>query len=523
MVRCQLVYVTSCAVVASVLAARFSESDLSNEGCGSASIQKDWDERGLTTVRVKESGRAYVACPGGKEQKVSCLPQECADGGAWCFVENYCGSWLWACTKLAGFDLRCPTPTPPEQVKPLSSWVLLGLTNYTVAGDHDGDWFSHADVYAKVTLQPSGRSYTSDVRVNANNGHLDFHLYVLRSEMSAEVALYDKDTWTSDDLIGSRSVKISGDDGTFDSVLTKGSAKTGAVQGYVATGEELERRAASLSMRGRAPLFGHRDQTYAMAVISNDRVEHELMYAKTGSVVPEVLHGIWWMDQRGKHLPIPSDPSYKQECESAADELLVTWGEGNWDPEALCFRDVFVAFGSPNKGMWTHMNSGDNTGDGWNATNAISLMADFCFTDGTFQKIELHLKVRVGGLLDAALGYTLPESIDGYVEVPRAIMALNMVKKPWGWDRETVLGPDARKLRGVLRGDFHQWLDNVNKICHYPVFQIVDGNGERTEHYDAYLAWANTDFPECAGENQGFDCPWNMGKGTSLVGRLAVG
>lgn len=520
---CLLAYVISFAAVFSVPAAPVGVTVLSDLGCASTSIQQDWDERGLTTVQLKDSGRAYVACPGGEEQKVSCLPQEC-HGEPWCFVENYCGGWLWACSKLANFDLRCPKPVPPPEVKPLSAWALLGLTNYTLADGHDADWFSHADVYAKITLQPSGRSYTSDVRFNANRGNLDFHLYVLRTEEFAEVELYDKDTWTSDDLIGDFSVKIWGDEGTFDKgVVAAESHKHVGVEGYLATGEELERRAALLSMRGRAPLFGHPDQVYAMAVIPNSRVEHELAYARTGSVVPEGLHGIWWMDQRGTHLPVPGDPSYKQECASAADEVLVTWGEGNWDEEALCFRDAFVSYGSPNKGMRTFMNNGDNTNVDWIVTNTTGSKADFCFTDATFQKIELTLYARVGGVLESFLGYALPESVDGYVAVPRSIMSLNMNRKPWGWDRETVLGPDARKLRGVLSGDWFQWLDYANFICHYPVFQVVDGNGERTEHYDAYLAFANTNYPQCAGENRGFDCPWNVGNGTSLVGRLAVG
>jgi len=504
--------------------------------CDSASIQDDWLSRGLKMSRKSESGRAYVACPGGKEQKVSCFPDECVDA-PWCFVDNHCGSWLFGCHQTAGFDLRCPV------LAPLSAWALLGLTNYSVAPGHDGDWFSHGDVYASVVLGLVGSSgmsrvYNSDVRWNSNTGSHDFHLYVPRAgtvhghEFRTDVSVFfhDKDVLSTDDIIGEiKTIELS--NGTFEYTLTNSQGDaTGTVQGYVATGEDLERQAASLSMRGRVPLIGAKEQgdEFVLATIRNDEVEQELEYARTGSAIPETLHGIFWMDQRGKHLPIPSDPDYKQVCASAADELLVTFGEGNWDPEELCFRDVSLPGGSPTKGHWTWMNEGWNTRktwtDGWNraweGSKNENTRIEFCFSDSSLQTIELVAYIKAGDWLENFAGYNLPETIDGFIKLPRSVMSWNMRKKPWGWDRESVVGPDARKLRNVLKGDLFQWLDNVNIICHYPVFQVVDGNGERTEHYDAYLAWANTDFPEC--KESTFECPLANGNGTSLVGRLGV-
>jgi hypothetical protein len=376
----------------------------------------------------------------------------------------------------------------------------------------------------------SGRTYNSDVRWNSNTGTHDFHLYVpladtvIGHEFRTTVTVYfhDKDLWSSDDVIG-KTTLIELSNGTFEQTLTnsRGDA-TGTVQGYVATGEDLERQAASLSMRGRMPLTGAKEQgdEFVLATIRNDEVEHELEYARTGSVVPERLHGIFWMDQRGKNLPIPSDPDYKQECASAADELLVSFGEGNWDPEELCFRDVSLPGGSPTKGHWTWMNEGDGWNRAWQGTKTEDTRIEFCFSDSTLQTVELRAYIKAGDWLENLVGLNLPEPIDGFIMVPRSVMSWNMRKKPWGWDRESVIGPDARKFRNVLKGDLFQWLDNVNIICHYPVFQVVDGNGKRTEHYDAYLAWANTNFPEC--KESTFECPLANGNGTSLVGRLGV-
>ena len=44
------------------------------------------------------------------------------------------------------------------------------------------------------------------------------------------------------------------------------------------------------------------ESAYKLVSIDNDNVENEMVYAKTGSDIPEAIHGIWWMDQRGKAL-----------------------------------------------------------------------------------------------------------------------------------------------------------------------------------------------------------------------------
>merc|ERR1712232_763228 len=81
--------------------------------------------------------------------------------------------------------------------------------------------------------------------------------------------------------------------------------------------------------------------------IKNSEVATEMVYAKDGSPLPPCLQGIWWMDQRGRNLPIPEDPSYKQKGPVAQDELLVTWGldtpaSAVWYPDSRCTPDVPV-------------------------------------------------------------------------------------------------------------------------------------------------------------------------------------
>jgi len=214
-----------------------------------------------------------------------------------------------------------------------------------------------------------------------------------------------------------------------------------------------------------------------------------LAFARTGSKLPDGLHGIFWMDQRGVHVPAgtgASDPGYQQVGSSAADELLVSFGETHWDANTRCAGPVPVYGGS--RGHWTFMDQQGPPGPGSSRTwlDAYKQRAyiNFCFRSDKFDEIDLHVKFLFGL----------------WFEVPWAVLHFTMLKTPWGWDRQTTA-----------------WLTG-STTYHYPVFQIVDGDGKRTEHYDAYLKFANTDttFTE-----EGFDTPINRGQGTSLVGRPA--
>ena len=141
----------------------------------------------------------------------------------------------------------------------------------------------------------------------------------------------------------------------------------------------------------------------------------------------------------------------------------------------------------------------------------------------------LDLRVKLSNALQLAAGFTLPEIIDGYVSIPHALMKLTMVKKPWGWDRVTTLGPkflrespEKQWWRSVLPEDIKGFLDAGSDDFHYPVFQIVDGDGKRIEkNYAAYLKWANEQTPDDYDGPSTFEQQLNRGQGTQLISRLA--
>lgn len=285
---------------------------------------------------------------------------------------------------------------------------------------------------------------------------------------------------------------------------------------------------------------GHHEGTFALHRIDNDNVAEELAWATSSSDMPESLHGIFWMDQRGVNLPLQSDPSYQQVGASAADELLVTFGEAEWDPKTRCAGRVPV-FGG-HVGHWTFMDQGQGglsepKSDIFDTTISSRLNLQFCFRDHKMDVIDIRNYVKASSLL-GIIGLSLPETWDGYIEIPQWIMHLYMVKKPWGWDRvTTVLDVErAQLLRAVLPADLRSWLNLQPYVeAHYPVFPIIDGEGQKTEYWDAYLSWANDPRswkgynctnnapPNGFGSTSStFTCPSNNGKGTQLVGRLVA-
>jgi len=169
--------------------------------------------------------------------------------------------------------------------------------------------------------------------------------------------------------------------------------------------------------------------------------------------------------------------------------------------------------------------------DIFDTTISSRLNLKFCFRDHTMSAIDIHNYIKMSSIV-GAVGLSLPETWDGYFEIPWWIMHLSMVKKPWVWDRVTTVldVTQARLLKAVLP----RWLEpEPMTTAHYPVFNIVDGTGRRTEHWESYLAWAN-DPSSWSGYNctnaappnsfgsasSTFTCPSNTGNGTQLVGVL---
>jgi len=145
------------------------------------------------------------------------------------------------------------------------------------------------------------------------------------------------------------------------------------------------------------------------------------------------------------------------------------------------------------------------------------LSLEFCFTSD--DEIQIHNRLLVSGQ---------------QVYIPTWAASLGMRKTAFGWDRFTEFGPDSfRKIPWSLRflnplswGELLFYLgarsigsaSGLDQTCHYPVFRIVDGHGRRTEHYEAYLRFAN-EQTTCGSSN--FSCPKNRGEGFQLVARRA--
>jgi hypothetical protein len=293
------------------------------------------------------------------------------------------------------------------------------------------------------------------------------------------------------------------------------------VSGQIASGSALAAKADVLSNRGVKPIFGDYKigDKFKLVPIANDAIETELGFARTGSALPSVLHGIWWMDQRGINLPIASDPNFKQTGSQAADELVVAFGEANWDPVTLCLK-MTTWDGPPNRGHWTYMNDGQGGNAAWKLAESVKLPFHGCFDDDTYKIFRITATLNAGDVLKSRLGITLPPVIDGYITVPTSVFSYKMIKKPWGWDRETIIGPDIRKWQAALPAEWFKFLDLPNNVFHYPVFQVVDGDGKRTEHYARYLSWANNNT-DCGAPS--FHCPANKGGGKCLVARRVEG
>jgi len=429
----------------------------------------------------------------------------------------------------------------------LNEWAILSITHYRVKEEHTSDWFSRADVYARVKVHPSGKGYASKMIVNKNKGNVDLHLYVPRSATSATIDLYDQDDVFSDYLMGSVNLPLlsnpngcaqyqvgnTGCDYTLSIHRADGTRDIGTVSASVISGKGMQTRARELNYRGVLVLFEDitrtRDKMASFSIKSVD-VEQELSYARAGSVIPESLHGIFWMDQHGVHLPVPSDPGYKHVCNLSAPEILVSYGAGGWNPETLCVEGLRQYGGPPIGGQWTWFTQKGGKSASWASGEEWNAKYDFCFRDKTFQEIDVYVGVSVNKIMGERLGNALGSwTKDTYITVPRWINNVKMNKKPWGWDRETTIAPEAfrsvikatfmeqfgttlgnaaESLMAVFSGYLQEDMMRNGIACNYPVFQIIDGYGRRTEHFQAYLDWATNGRADI-----------NTGNGSQLVGR----
>mmetsp|Transcript_1535 Transcript_1535/g.4637 ORF Transcript_1535/g.4637 Transcript_1535/m.4637 type:complete len:440 (+) Transcript_1535:85-1404(+) len=242
--------------------------------------------------------------------------------------------------------------------------------------------------------------------------------------------------------------------------------------------------------------------------IRNDEVDKELSYSKVGDFVPLSLTGIFWMDQRGLHKEgTKCDPDFKYNFgNNAANELVFGVGDGGeWNESTRCIPGQ--AF-TGRQGHWTYMNEGSEVKNRlWYKNNFPGRVSGkFCFRGKGEDEIEIPLAHVPTDWHEAFVASWLAGEPDnlGLYRTPKWLLRFTMHKTCFGWARKTTVGPD--------------WLaDLAGRALYYPIFQIVDGYGQRTEHWDHYVRAANTVGTNCNQESfyGGESC--NTGDGTSWV------
>eukprot|EP00972_Heterocapsa_arctica_P019182 2830539-Heterocapsa_arctica.AAC.1 len=247
------------------------------------------------------------------------------------------------------------------------------------------------------------------------------------------------------------------------------------------------------------PSKAYQAQLFVDKAFPSDRVEHFMNYARTGSSIPKELHGIWWMDQSG-FSSVAKSPSYTFAF-MPFPELLVSFGEGGedgtaYEQETRCVTPITIYGGN----RWTAPNTLAGRG-GLAFHQMLRNTLSFCFTNDTHEEVQIYQKVPapmaslgavpLGPVAASLLGFY--DAGDGYVWTPNSLMSMRMVKTPWGWDRVTTMLDTIQDVKAPF---WHpEPLLNLLKeaqrraVAHYPLIQVVDGDGKRTKYYKEYLAF----------------------------------
>jgi len=427
-------------------------------------------------------------------------------------------------------------------------WAILELSEYSSQGSWD--WWSDGDIYAHVVLHPSGFEYKSEVQYNQNQGNLNLNIYVPTSVGTISVSLYDHHEWFSHDLVGTASFNPSTDCGAGEICsFSMHFRSADTVVEHVAwattrwfTGASVRPQAEACNKKG---IWVHYEEesreksVYKLASVQADTVDKAIFFAQTGSVFPESLHGIHWMDQRGTSLykgPYPEDPTYRQTCELAADEVFVSFGEAAWNPHTKCVTGVRQYGGGPLSGHWSWLDQGGVSSNQWDDGAGWNMKYDFCFRDEAMTFIDVLIRVSLSRAVADTLG--LESLFPPHVEVtlPTWLNGVSMKKTVWGWDRLTTIGPSW--LRTLIRSVFESHVIQAvfgmgtglggdypfltgGLECHYPLLQIVDGNGNRTKYWQDYMTYINNGTTcEAADFTNAYYCPINRAAGTVVMGRL---
>jgi len=201
--------------------------------------------------------------------------------------------------------------------------------------------------------------------------------------------------------------------------------------------------------------------------VRNDDVENQLSYIRQGSGAPEVFEGIYWMDQTGYYQTRPDRPdqggryevalgeslwhkTFPHTLPSAAAELLLSFGGSAYDNETRCVRVSMRT----DQWLWANVTGTVAGSVSWAGMTQMGFI-QFCF-DEAMSEISISRQ---------------PCNADGELGVA-VDMSQRAIPRPWGLER-------LNRLPGQA-------------ATRYAAYQIVDGRGQRTEHYKAWLDFMQT-------------------------------
>mmetsp|Transcript_29121 Transcript_29121/g.63226 ORF Transcript_29121/g.63226 Transcript_29121/m.63226 type:complete len:408 (+) Transcript_29121:113-1336(+) len=233
------------------------------------------------------------------------------------------------------------------------------------------------------------------------------------------------------------------------------------------------------------PSVAYSNEGYTKETFNLEDVTKAMTCPGNESGLPEDFQGIWWMDQFGASS-VGKDPDYPYAMVGLGETLMSFGGakmvKGN---DATCITPVTLYHGRE----WAFYNNGAGM-DAFNAHDSSKNTLTFCLNnDGTVQirAKELRSNFFVGPikipshLLDSL---KFEDAGHDYLWQPSWLMDMKMVKQPWGWDRVTTVvdkgvhtsgNPALTMLVSLLSG--------LMPESHYPLLQIIDGQGQKTKYY----------------------------------------
>lgn len=250
--------------------------------------------------------------------------------------------------------------------------------------------------------------------------------------------------------------------------------------------------------------------------VYNAEVPYQMNYP--AKHLPQVLRGVFWMDQYGTHSAGVQE-HHSWFFPDAAPEMLTSFGGlSGWNATERSLEIPFTASSAQTGPFWTFNDEGNGTNAlfeyGFRVRKSIAVLnlpqddscdpplsfeesrdnstvgpctvnISFCYDAGSFGLSGYTRRGKTAGPRAPALSgvSTLAGGRGdcaarhpGYVSVP----PFRMTATPYGWIREQNFGLDGGPAR----------------LQSYPVFRILTEDGRKTEHFNAYLRYANEHRPD---------------------------